>query len=58
MPSSYFTGHLYGHPSSRLDLYTGDNLAYIYPDFKTVLRGRFKKGVMLEVKATKILGYR
>ena len=36
----------------------GDNIAFIYPDFETVLLGNFQNGVMIAAKPTKILAER
>ena len=36
----------------------GDNIAFIYPDFETVLLGTFQNGVMIAAKPTTILAER
>ena len=36
----------------------GENIAFIYPDFETVLLGNFQNGVMIAAKPTKILAER
>ncbi|TRY63349.1 hypothetical protein TCAL_10816 [Tigriopus californicus] len=35
--------------------FTGDNLAYIYPNLKTALLGQFKNGVMLRAQAAQLV---
>ena len=35
---------------------TGDNIAYIYPDYKTALRGRFEDGVLVEAQEAEVIG--
>ena len=45
-----YSGFLYG--------YRRGDTAYIYPDFKTVLRGKFLEGTMVEARATKIEAFR
>ena len=35
---------------------TGDSIAYIYPDYKTALRGRFEAGVLVEAQEAEITG--
>ena len=35
---------------------TGDSIAYIYPDFKTALRGRFDDGVLVEAQEAEVTG--
>ena len=35
---------------------TGDNIAYIYPDYKTALRGRFEAGVLVEAQEAEVTG--
>ena len=42
-------GYLYG-----IETFTGDNIAYIYPDLETVLIGKFKTGIMISAKETTI----
>ena len=39
-------GYLYGHPDANGD-FTGDEIAYIYPDLYTCYVGSFQKGVMI-----------
>ena len=48
-------GWLYGyiHPKS-----TGDDIAYIYDDFKTVIMGNFENGTLLSGTKAKITAYR
>ena len=48
-------GWLYGELSAP---WSGDNLAFIYPDYKTVLIGRFANSVMIAARETRIKGYR
>lgn len=36
--------------------FTGDNVSYIYPDFETVLRGKFVDDVMVEAAEAKVSG--
>ena len=38
-------------------LFTGDNVSYIYPDFETVLTGKFDQDVMVEARQAKVIGY-
>uniref|UniRef100_A0A0K2TBW1 SET domain-containing protein n=2 Tax=Lepeophtheirus salmonis TaxID=72036 RepID=A0A0K2TBW1_LEPSM len=38
--------------------FTGDNLAYIYPDLDTVIIGKFKKGILIEGKEATLTGVR
>ena len=35
---------------------TGDSIAYIYPDYKTALRGRFEAGVLVEAQESEVTG--
>ena len=49
---------MYGRPSSESDPLSGGDMAYVYPDFKTVLRGEFRDGVMVAGRETKITGFR
>ena len=35
---------------------TGDSIAYIYPDYKTALRGRFDAGVLVEAQEAEVTG--
>ena len=37
--------------------FSGDNVAYIYPDFETVLIGKFFKDEMQEARESKVIGY-
>jgi len=37
--------------------FSGDNVAYIYPDFETVLLGKFFRDEMQEAKESKVIGY-
>lgn len=39
-------GYLYGHPDANGE-FTGDEIAYIYPDLHTCYVGSFQKGVMI-----------
>ena len=36
--------------------FTGDNVSYIYPDFETVLRGKFVDDVMVEAAEANVTG--
>ena len=54
----YFIGYIYGRPTNAEDPQTGEDLAYIYPDFMTALRGKFVDGKMVEARETKIVAYR
>lgn len=36
--------------------FTGSDLAYIYPDFKTVLRGQFKDGKAVKAQYCSLIG--
>ena len=48
-------GYLYG-PSTRMS-FTGDQVAYIYPDFKTVLFGVFSGDTMIDAKLVRIAAH-
>ena len=37
---------------------TGDNIAFIYPDYETALVGKFRSGVMEAAWKTKVIGER
>ena len=34
--------------------YTGDEIAWIYPDFKTAFFGEFSKGIMIKAKPARL----
>ena len=34
---------------TSFELFSGDNIAYIYPDIKTALVGKFAKGLMVSL---------
>ena len=38
--------------------FTGENIAFIYPDFETALLGKFENGVMIAAKPTRIAAER
>ena len=46
-------GYIYGRVAKNSS-FTGDKLAYIYSDFKTVLFGHFKDEVMMGAKFARI----
>ena len=48
-------GWLVGHADGRGEL-TGDNIAFMYPDFSTAILGRFDKGILVRGKAARITG--
>ena len=50
-------GFLYGRVGSS-GLFTGDNIAFIYPDLKTGLRGKFINGELVEATAVEIVAHR
>ena len=55
--SRFHDGFLYGTPNSKME-FTGKNIAWIYPDFETVLIGEFFNGTMIAAKQSKILAER
>ncbi len=49
-------GFLHGDiPESNDGMFTGDDLAYIYPDMETVLKGKFVDRVMISARESAIL---
>lgn len=48
-------GWLYGPVSSQTGQFTGDNIAFIYPDLLTCLVGKFKNGEMVEARPSCII---
>jgi hypothetical protein len=50
-------GWLYGNVQGGLRM-TGHNIAYIYSDFKTVIIGRFRSGMLLNGTEAQITAYR
>lgn len=50
-------GFIYGRVDGMGQL-TGDDIAYVYPDVKTALVGKFKNGIMVEAKEAKVVGTR
>jgi hypothetical protein len=36
--------------------FSGDNVSYVYPDFETVLTGKFVDDVMVEAREAKVIG--
>ena len=50
-------GFLYGKVDSS-GLFTGDNIAFIYPDLKTGLYGKFRNGELVEATAVNIVAHR
>ena len=47
--AKYFSVHF-------IFIFTGPDLAYIYPDFKTVLRGEFKDGKVIKGQMCSLIG--
>lgn len=47
-------GFLYGLPDKKTGKLTGDDIVYIYPDYKTVLRGRFEDKIMKSARLAKV----
>jgi hypothetical protein len=42
-------------PANRKDVnVTGDNVAFVYPDMRTAMKGKFKSNVMVSARATRI----
>ena len=35
---------------------TGDNIAFLYPDFSTAILGHFQKGILVRGKAARVTG--
>ena len=50
-------GVIYGEPDGNGKL-TGDEIAYVYPDMVTALRGRFENGVMKEAEEVEVVACR
>ena len=50
-------GVLVGHVDDKGDL-TGDDMVYTYPDFTTLLVGKFRRSVMISSKLTTLSGIR
>jgi [histone H3]-lysine4 N-methyltransferase len=48
-------GVLIGYVDADGEL-SGENLVYVYPDFTTLLVGKFSKGVMEAAKQTTLIG--
>lgn len=48
-------GFLFGHVDDQGE-FSGNQIAYIYPDMATAWLGCFKKGVMISAKVTKVIG--
>ena len=48
-------GWLYGRMSAHG---TGNSVAFIYPDFKTALRGRFENFTMVEAREVQVWKHR
>ena len=36
--------------------YTGDNIAFLYPDFSTAIHGHFQKGILVRGKSARVTG--
>ncbi len=50
-------GWIYGHSQAGAKM-TGHNIAFIYPDFKNVILGRFRNGELISGHHTTINYYR
>lgn len=48
---------LYGKVDEKGE-FTGDNIAYIYQDLTTALRGKFREGVMVAAREVEVRGFR
>ena len=35
---------------------TGDNIAFLYPDFSTAIHGHFQKGILVRGKSARVTG--
>uniref|UniRef100_A0A0K2UF62 SET domain containing (Lysine methyltransferase) 7 [Danio rerio] n=1 Tax=Lepeophtheirus salmonis TaxID=72036 RepID=A0A0K2UF62_LEPSM len=49
-------GAIVGHVNETDGSFTGDNIAYIYPDLLTCILGKFKNGVLIQGQASTICG--
>lgn len=50
-------GWIYGSLNEKSE-FTGNKIAYIYPNFKVALLGKFMKEFMLEAREVRITAYR
>ena len=48
---------MYGNVDSDGE-FSGNDVAYIFPDLSTVISGKFEKGVLVEGRARKVKGFR
>ena len=48
-------GCLYGRLDGR-GRFTGDDIAFLYPDFSTAILGHFQKGILVRGKAARVTG--
>lgn len=56
--NSFKNGFLYGVLDKEGEEMSGDNIAFIFPDMKTALVGRFKANTMIEAFATEVIANR
>lgn len=49
-------GFICGHVDTRDGTFSGDDIAYIYPDFKTALRGKFKDEKLVKAQICQLTG--
>ena len=49
------SGYIYGSVNAKGD-FTGDDIAFVYPDFKTAFVGRFEKGIMIHARESEVTG--
>lgn len=47
------SGYIYGNVDEKGE-FTGDDIAYIYPDFQTVMFGEFKNGIMIKARECQV----
>ena len=50
-------GWIYGHVNDE-GLFTGDDIAYIYPDIRTAIVGKFERGLLVKGQAAEVVGER
>ena len=59
MSERYLEGYLYGDlKASRGRGFTGDDILYVYPDFVTGLRGKFRNGEAVELRSVVVTSER
>ncbi len=54
----YGGGFLCGFVDANDGSFTGDDCAFIYPDFKMALRGQFKDGLLVRAQVCHLVGSR